>query len=67
MRRGLGDFNFETVLVNLENIIIFSTTFKDQVQHLDRVLVKNTRIGETVNWNQNPSIPPIGWKSSLSP
>lgn len=37
MERYLVDFNFETVLVYLEDIIIFSKTFKDYVQHLDWV------------------------------
>lgn len=40
---SMGDFNFETMLVYLDNIIIFSKTFEDHVKYLDWVLVKNTK------------------------
>lgn len=36
-------FNYETLLVDLEDIIIFSKTFEEHVKHLDWVLVKNTK------------------------
>lgn len=41
-RRCFEDFNFETVLVYLDDIIV-SKTFEDHVEHLDQVLVKNTK------------------------
>lgn len=37
MESCLRDFNFKTVLVYLDDIIIFSKTFEEHVQHLDWV------------------------------
>lgn len=43
MERCLGGFNSDTVLVCLDDIIIFSKTCEDRVKTMDRVLVKNTK------------------------
>lgn len=43
MEKCLGDVSFETVLVYLDDIIIFSKTFQENIKHLDQVLVKNTK------------------------
>lgn len=37
VKRCPGDFNFETMLVYLDNIIIFPKTFEDHAKHLDWV------------------------------
>lgn len=45
MEKCLGDFSFENVLVYLDNIIIFSKTFEDHVQHVDWVLYTKSKRG----------------------
>lgn len=36
-------FNFETVLIYLNDIVIFFKTFEKHVKHLDQVLIKVTK------------------------
>lgn len=43
MERCFGDFNFKTVLVYLDDFIIFCKNFEERVEGLDWVLAKNTK------------------------
>lgn len=49
IERCLGDFNFETVLVYLDDIIIFFKLFEDHIQHLDRVFTRLPSMGKSLN------------------
>lgn len=40
-----GDFNFEKVLVYIDNIIVFSKTSEDQIKHLDLVFSSLAQYG----------------------
>lgn len=45
MERCLGDLNFDSVLIYLDDIIIFSKTFEDHLKHLDQVLSRLAQYG----------------------
>lgn len=45
MERCLGDFNSETALVYLDDIIIFFKTFEDHIKHLDQVFTRMAQYG----------------------
>lgn len=41
----LGDYNFETVLIYLDDIIIFSKSFEVHIQDLDPVFIHLAQYG----------------------
>nr|KAG5695484.1 hypothetical protein BaRGS_011326 [Batillaria attramentaria] len=52
MNGVMSDMLFNSLLVYLDDLLIYSKTFEDHLLHLDRVLARLSRVGLKLNWDK---------------
>ena len=53
MENCLGDMNLSELLIYLDDVLVFSSTFEDHLLRLDKVFTKLGTFGLTIKGNQS--------------